>query len=243
MAKKNKSLFKYSLLAISCLFALSLLSAWVTPVQAQVSFTPTGDKPPEKNTTKTVGGGSRREGCAIGKAGKSNTSVVKLLPKSNIGLTTKQRPSIMVYVPVNTAREAFFSIQDENFNHHYQNLVQLPEKKGVVEFKIPASAPALEAGIKYQYSLVLPCGEYLEPDDPYISGWIKRVESKGNLPNQKASVELASKLAEDGVWFDALSALAELRKSEPSNQSVVNSWQQLLNSVGLNEIAQEPIVN
>ncbi len=56
-------------------------------------------------------------------------------------------------------------------------------------------------------------------------------------------MELASKLAGEGIWYDAVSTLAELRKSQPDNQSAINSWQQLLNSAGLNEIAQEPIVN
>ncbi len=238
MANKNKSLFKYVVLAIGCLLALSLIPMWITPAQAGITFKPPVTSAPSRST----GGGSRGESCAIGKAAKSNSSVVKLLPKSNIGLTVEQRPSIMVYVPATTAQTAFFSIQDENFNHHYQTSLQLPKQAGVMEIKLPDSVPALETGINYQYSLVMICGEDLEPDSPLVSGWIQRVEPRNAL-NQKLSVELASQLASDGLWYDALSTLAELRKSQPSNQAVVNSWQQLLNSAGLSEIAQEPLVN
>lgn len=240
MAKKNKNLFKYAFVTICCLFTLSLIPVWITPVQAKMTFTP-----PEKSQPgQTTGGGSRDGGsCAIGKARNKNLSVVKLLPKSNIGLTVEQRPSIMVYIPASTAKKAFFSIQDENFKHHYQTTLQLPEESGVIKIKLPASLPALETGKSYKYSLVMICGEDLEPDSPLVSGWIERVEAKRNTLNQKASVELASQLAADGIWYDALSTLAELRKSQPNNQSFVHSWRELLNSVGLSEIAQEPIVN
>ena len=240
MAKKNKPLFKYLLFAISCVFTLSVISAWITPVQAKMSFVPPRRQAP---TIETVGGGSRGDTCAIGKSNKKNGAIVKVLPKSNIGLTTKQRPSIMVYVPESSAQSAFFSMQDEDFNHYYQKTLQLPQKAGVMEIKIPISVPALATGKNYQYSLAMICGAELEPDAPLISGWIQRVQPKGNLVNQKASLELASQLASNGIWLDAVSTLAELRKSQPSNQSVVNSWQQLLKSAGLSKIAQEPIVN
>ncbi|MEM9924263.1 MAG: DUF928 domain-containing protein [Cyanobacteria bacterium P01_D01_bin.50] len=200
--------------------------------------------PVTSSPSRSTGAGNRDGGnCAIGKASKSDASIVKLLPKSNIGLTKKQRPSIMVYIPATIAETAFFSIQDENFNHHYQTTLELPESPGVMEIKLPASVPALATRTKYQYSLVMICDEYLEPDSPLVSGWIERVEAKGNSLNQKPSIELASKLADNGIWLDALSTLAELRQSQPSNQSAINSWQQLLNSVGLDEIAQQPIVN
>ena len=240
MAKKNQPLFKYLVLVIGCVFSLSLVSVWITPVQAGMTFTPPGRQAPRTNT---VAGGSRGDTCAIGKTNQKTGAIVKVLPKSNIGLTTQQHPSIMVYVPASTAQKAFFSIQDEDFNHYYQTTLQLPQKAGVMEIKIPASVPELATGKNYQYSLAMICGVDLEPDDPLTSGWIVRVQPLGNVLNEKASVELASRFASDGIWLDAVSTLAELRKSQPSNQSIVNSWQQLLNSAGLSEIAQEPIVN
>ncbi|MCJ8279136.1 MAG: DUF928 domain-containing protein [Rivularia sp. ALOHA_DT_140] len=240
MAKKNRSLFKYAVLAISCVFSLSVFSGWITPVQAQITFTPPGRQAPKTNT---VPGGSRGDSCAIGKANKDNASIVKLLPESNIGLTTQQRPSIMLYVPQTTAKKVFFSIQDENFNHHYQTTLQLPQQAGVMQIKLPASAPALATKTQYQYSVAIICGQDLEPDDYLVSGWIERVQPKANPRSQRPSVELASKFAKQGIWLDAVSTLYELRKSQPSNQSVVNSWEQLLNSAGLSEISREPIVN
>lgn len=243
MAQKNKRLFQNALLAISCVFTFSLVSAWIAPVQAKIIFIPPGTEAPEKDNTTTAGGGSRGNSCAIGKANKNTTSVVKLLPQSNIGLTMEQRPSIMVYVAPTTARKLFFSIQDEDENSYYETTLQLLRKTGVMQVKLPNSAPGLVSGKKYQYTLATICGEDFQPDDYSVSGWIQRVQPKANLQNQKPSLELASKLAMQGIWYDALSTLATVKKSQPSNQSVANSWQQLLQSGGLSTFAQEPIVN
>ena len=95
MAKKNKSFFKYALLAISCVFTFSLVSAWIAPTQAKIIFIPPGTEPPKTDTTSTAGGSSRGNSCKIGQLNNNTASVVKLLPQSNIGLTLKQRPSII----------------------------------------------------------------------------------------------------------------------------------------------------
>lgn len=243
MAKKNKSFFKYALLAISCVFTFSLVSAWIPPAQAQIIFIPPGTEAPETGTTSTAGGSSRGNSCGIGQVNNNTASVVKLLPQSNIGLTIKQRPSIMVYIAPTTARKLFFSIQDEDANNYYETILRLPRRTGVMQVKLPSSAPGLVSGKKYQYSLATICGEDFQPDDYSVSGWIERVQLSANLQNQRPSLELASKLAMQGIWYDALSTLATVKKSQPSNQSVANSWQQLLQSAGLSAISQEPIIN
>ena len=243
MAKKNKSFFKYALLAISCVFTFSLVSAWIAPAQAKIIFIPPGTEPPKTDTTSTAGGSSRGNSCKIGQLNNNTASVVKLLPQSNIGLTLKQRPSIMVYVAPTTARKLFFSIQDEDENNYYETTLRLDRNTGVMQVRLPASAPRLVSGKKYQYTLATICGEDYQPEDYSVSGWIQRVQLSENLQYQQPSLELASKLAMQGIWYDALSTLAIVKKSQPSNQSVANSWQQLLQSAGLSQISREPIVN
>lgn len=238
--KKNKHFFKYLLLAISCVLSLSIIPIWITPAEAGITFKPPVTQAPQEDSS---GGASRRKSCAADKFNSKDTSVVKVLPKSNIGLTTKKYPSIMVYVPATGARKAFFSIQDENFNYYYENTLQLPEKSGVMEINLPVSAPPLMTGANYQYSLAIMCGEELEPDSPVVSGWIQRIKTKDLKLNQEPSVELASKFASQGIWYDAVSILHKLRKSQPNNQFLINSWQELLNSADLNEVAQKAIVN
>ena len=240
MAKRNKSLLRYALVPIALLLELSLIPGWLTPGQA-VTFKPPGDQAP----TQSTGGASRDGGQCFSNATKTSASVTPLMPNTNHGLTLAERPTLFVHVPQTTAKEAFFSLQDEQSNEHYQTTLLLPDKPGVIGVKVPDDAPALQTGKNYKWSLVIVCDEELEPDSPGVSGWIRRVEPNPSLVNQTklaASLESTSKLAEAGIWYDALSTLAQLRRSQPENQTLTKDWQELLKSVGLDAIATEPLI-
>ncbi len=240
--KKNTSIFTYTLLGIALLMALSLIPIWEKPSVAGVTFTPQGAQAPKRSS-----GGASRSGSSCGTTKAINSAAVTpLLPTTNIGLTMAERPTIFVYVPETSAKKAFFSIQDEDTNNHYQTTLRLQELPGVMEVKLPDSAPALKTGKNYKWSLVMICTEDLEPDSPSVSGWIRRVEPNRSLVNQqnmKSQLESVSKLAEAGIWYDSLSTLAQLRRSQPKNQALTVSWQQLLKSVGLEALANEPLIN
>ena len=94
---------------------------------------------------------------------------------------------------------------------------------------------------------MLICGEDIEPDSPFVEGWIKRVApktssiSKANEPN----LELVKSLAKAGLWFDTMSSLVELRKSQPNNSELMKVWKTLLEDkhVGLTDFSEQPIIN
>ncbi|MBW4508703.1 MAG: DUF928 domain-containing protein [Scytonematopsis contorta HA4267-MV1] len=250
MAINSKSIIRYALFGIALLIAVSSLPVLNTASYAKTKVT---FRPPANQAPKSTTGGASRDSDMCGFSTAQNTSstvVTPLLPNTNIGLTTTERPNIFVYVPKTIAKKAFFSVQDENTNHYYQTTIDLPEKPGVMEIKLPDSAPQLKTNKNYKWSLAVICGESLEPDSPLVSGWIRRVESNHNLSNQpsnqassKNSLESVSKLATNGLWYDSLTALAQLRREQPSNQNLADSWQELLKSANLNEIAKEPLVN
>jgi Domain of Unknown Function (DUF928) len=203
MPKKNKSKFRYTLLAIALLMALSVIPMWIAPSMAKgrVTFKPPGTQAPKSST-----GGASRDGSSCGVAttkANKNLFITPLIPKTNIGLTVAERPAIFVYVPETNAKKAFFSIQDEDTNTHYQTTISLPNTAGVMEVKLPDSTLALETGKNYKWSLVMICTADLEPDSPVISGWIRRT---GNQQNSTASVESASNLAKIGICFNCFLA-------------------------------------
>ncbi|MBD2436314.1 DUF928 domain-containing protein [Nostoc sp. FACHB-110] len=218
-------------------FSLLMLAA--TPIWAQVTFNPPKDLAPKKST----GGASRDASICSADISTSNAaSVTPLLPKTNIGLTLTQRPTVLVYVPQTKAKKAMFTLQDEQGKQYYQTTFPVPRQHGVMAVKLPSSVPALTTGKNYQWSLVMICTQELEPDSPWVSGWIRRVESQRSLNNQ-ASLAVATKLARMGIWYDSLATLAELKRKQPNNPSVSASWQELLKSVDLNAIANEPLIN
>ncbi|WP_347566120.1 DUF928 domain-containing protein [Scytonema sp. UIC 10036] len=220
-----------------------------------VFFTPTWDgleaaqvtfKPPRLPAPRQSTGGASRDGnnCLMAENVGDTASITALLPSSRIGLTVKERPTILVYIPPTTAKTALFSVHDEQAKNHYQKTINLPAKPGVMAIKLPNSAPGIKPGKNYQWSLAMICSSELEPDSPLVSGWIQRVQYPGGLKNQSnssPSLELASHLAKQGIWYDTIFELAKLRQAEPHNQTIQSSWQQLLNAVGLNAIANAPL--
>ncbi len=236
-------MLKYRLLGSALLISLSFIPLGVTPSAAQVTFRPPRILAPREST----GGASRdSNGCHFAQTASQKASVTPVLPTSRIGLTVKERPTMLVYIPQTSAKKALFSLQDEQKRSLYQTTINLPEKPGVIAIKLPESAPALKTAKNYQWSLAMICSAQLEPDSPFVSGWVKRVQAPVSLKNQgnlSPSLELVSHLANNGVWYDTASELARLKKAQPYNRTVTGSWQKLLNSVGLNAIADAPLIN
>jgi hypothetical protein len=236
MLKTNKPLFRYQLLGLASLIILLSIPIWSTPGSAKLTFRPPGDRAP-----KTWSGAASRNASTCGFSEGADASVTPLLPTTNIGLTTKEHPTIFVYVPQMNAKKAFFSIQDEDSNHVYQSNVNLPQEPGVMEIQLTTEAPKLKIGKNYKWSLVIICTADLEPDSPFVSGWVRRVDS--GTANNSATLESASVIAQTGIWYDTLSTLATVRRNQPNNQAASASWQELLQSVGLNALANEPLIN
>jgi Domain of Unknown Function (DUF928) len=244
MPTKNKFLFRYLQLGTALLITLSPIYLWTMPsTAARVVFKPPGDRAP-----RTSAGGASRDtsACGIIRSKPVEENVTPLLPESNIGLTLAEHPTIFIYVPETRAKVAFISVQDTSDNNIYQDYLDLPEKSGIVQIKLPTVSPGLKIDQKYRWSLAMICTQALEPDSPFVSGWIHRVSVGNTLNNsQNSTVGLDSviELAASGLWYDTLSTLAELRRSQPNNQILATSWQDLLNSVGLSAIANKPVIN
>jgi hypothetical protein len=244
MQKQHNSMFKHCPLASALLMSLVFIPIGVTPSSAQVTF-----KPPRILAPRDSIGGASRDGknCLSAQTASEKAAVTPVLPSnSRIGLTLKEHPTILVYIPQTTAKKALFSLQDEQSKNHYQTAINLPKKPGVVAIKVPESLPAIKTGKKYQWSLAMICSAQLEPDSPLVTGWIERIQPPVSLKNHRhssPSLEVVSHLAHNGVWYDTASELARLKKAQPHNSTVKVSWQQLLHSVGLSAIANEPLIN
>ena len=55
-------------------------------------------------------------------------------------------------------------------------------------------------------------------------------------------MELPALYAQAGIWYEALATLAELRRSKPNDSVLISAWESLLQSVGLDTVAKEPII-
>jgi hypothetical protein len=48
--------------------------------------------------------------------------------------------------------------------------------------------------------------------------------------------------ANEGVWYDSLKTLADLRLTNPDDLTLANDWKELLDYAGLSSIDREPLL-
>jgi len=205
-------------------------------------------KPPpeEKKPDQTRGAGSRNDGQCMNDATLTNlanfssnqTSMIPVVPSSDLGLTLAARPKFWIYLPETSAEQVVLSIREEGINHHSQTFVPIQGQSGIMSLQPPADAPPLEVGKAYQWAVVLVCGGRPSPNDPAIASWVRRV-SLSEPSNQGSALAQAAWYGEQGIWYDALAALAEAKRSQPNHQELTEIWTDFLESGGVKPPATE----
>ncbi|MBO0351987.1 DUF928 domain-containing protein [Phormidium pseudopriestleyi FRX01] len=236
-----------------CSIALSLNLAFVAalPSRAQVSSPLPGpqtlarvtfEPPSNERLSDSVGGASRQAAFCPQDGMAEGPSLMPLLPETKEGLTVSERPTLFVYVPETKAEQGYFILKDQTEDYYYQTQVSIPQEGGIVRLTLPESAPALEIGTTYQWSFVVACELPARADSPRVEGWLQRVEPTAKLNNYQGvdSIEAATSYGSEGIWYDAVTTLADLRRSQP--QTYNQEWVDLLSSVGLENVANEPIL-
>lgn len=232
-------------------FAL-ILFCFTQPVKSEIPRTEIFNAPPPPPDINAPGnrtaGGKR--GCEsmqkqlAASQEKLLTALVPVYQSPNaelvFGLTTISHPTFWFYVPYKTTDAAEFVLQNQVGQTVYQSAVSLSGTPGVVSLSVGSTAASLKIGDRYHWYFNI----YCNPQQPpvFVDGWIKRVELNTVLNSQlkKATPKQRVALyAINGIWYDYLTASAELRRLAPKS----NDWADILQSVGLNDIASEPIVD
>jgi Domain of Unknown Function (DUF928) len=212
-----------------------------------------GKKPPRLSTIpgRAVGMGSRDDCPAV------KTPLIALVPflqggtKSVDvwGLSTSERPTFWFYLPYtkNFANvSAEFVLQDSEENDVYKNAVALPAKVGVIGVPLPSTVAPLQIGKTYRWFFKVICTKEAGSPPINVEGDIQRVTLQANEESQLASAtdprEKISIYAASGIWFDSLTLLAQLRFQSPNDTSLVADWQSLLQSIGLENLANASLV-
>lgn len=234
-------------LSLGVSFGLLILSATVASNTASanssgsVVFKPNG-------SPRTTTGGASRGMCLSAGAGnpQSQTPAIALIPKTDTELTTQAHPTIFLYVPDATIQTAELSLWDENEKGLYQTNVSLSGRAGIVAIPLPDTAPPLAVGRRYKWSLALICNGDRRGQDVVLEGWIKRTQLGSSLEEQIGAVEplqRARLYAQNSIWYETLATLAQLRRDRPDDSSIATEWQNLLQSVGLKDVVQAPLIN
>lgn len=190
------------------------------------SFQPPGE--PEPKDTK---GSGSRDGD---KCSAQEQAIKPLMPKRNYGLTLQKLPSVFIRLPKTKARKVMLSFRDEAGKYYQRAFLPITDH-GVVNFSLPEDKPALSIGKNYQWSLVVVCGNTVQPDDPTFQGWVQRVERTSQIDREltgKSAVEKAKWYAQRGYWYEMLGEIEQARKNQPGNVQLNVTLQKFWKSMG-----------
>lgn len=213
------------------------------PTQS-TQFKVTFDPPAEDMPKRTTGGASRTISQCVNQLEYGDIPFSALLPASTQGLTAASHPTILAYLPETDAQKVFFSWREENNQDHYQAILPIANRGGIISLNLPENAPPLEVGKNYQWAIAIMCDDRLQPDSPMVQGQVQRVELASAIESRldnDISLNNAALYGETGLWYEMLATLAQLKIAQPNNQDLALNWSNLLSSVGLAEVAEAPL--
>lgn len=171
--------------------------------------------------------------------------------------TAQAYPILFLHVSENSALTAEVVIEDSQENIVYSAVVELPDQnvsqdnprpRGFIGIDLSQNAtdlqtPPLEPSETYLWKVQLILDQTNPSANPFVTGWITRIDDTennclNNLINSENNSEIPWIYAENGIWYSTLSSIA----SNYLEQSDSQDWITLLNSVGYNQIANDPIL-
>ncbi len=241
-----------SALAFGCLSA-SLLWATALPLQASESGRFSRSKPvvspyspplpPNLGAPKgRTGGGASRGAC------KQSQVMHAVLPSDTTrshSLTASDHPTFWFYLPNRPHPEARleFVLQDAADRYIYKTVLTQPNASaGLVKLTVPEQSAPLIANAAYSWTLSLQCDPAKSHQVAFIRGSIQRVTiapHQASDPNPSTTImasdqaTTAQRYAQQGLWYDAITILAQALQTQPANQSTAQVWKDLLEQSGL----------
>ncbi|MDX2228174.1 MAG: DUF928 domain-containing protein [Leptolyngbyaceae cyanobacterium bins.349] len=157
------------------------------------------------------------------------------------GGVASDRPTFLVYVPQNSARELSFRLKDSDDNDIYQTQVPLTGSPQIVGIQMPEP---LKVGQTYQWLATLICSNNtVAANNPYVKVKIQRVQPDREIASQLQqahSLEQVAAYARASLWYEASTALVALKQANPQNAEYTTAWNELLQSIGLDKLTTVP---
>lgn len=218
-----------------------------TPRPLNSSFQISKTPPPAPETPlppgKRVPGGTRNP---LGSCQQTNPPITALMPENSQGKTISEHPIFWFYIPYTSEEitSAEFSLNDENENNIYRISFKVSQKPGIISIPSPPEPKYfLKPDQYYHWYLEIKCksnqnstsdivvNQSSKPDI-VLEGWVQRITFNPTSEPNFITPE---------IWYDFLTQVAQRRLNSPSNSTLNNEWTTLLKSVGLEQIAPEPL--
>ncbi len=180
-----------------------------------------------------------------------------VLPSSaarQYSLTASEHPTFWFYLPNRPHPETRleFVLQDAADRYIYKTVFTQPNASaGLVNVTLPVQSSPLIANAAYSWTLSLQCDPTNPSQMTFIRGGIQRVaiaapqQSAPTLstaiPTSSDQAITAQLYAQQGLWYDAITILAQALQTQPTNLATAQVWKDLLERSGLTEL-QPPAI-
>ncbi|MEM9804740.1 MAG: DUF928 domain-containing protein [Cyanobacteria bacterium P01_D01_bin.56] len=178
--------------------------------------------------------------------------LTSVFPEDDLGYTTNRYPAFQWYMPRNNASHVEFNLyeviseEDGIYQPVYQTAFVPSPRAGIATLRLPQTAglAPLNSDTYYYWSVDVYC-----PDETTAlmtaEGFVEVLAPEPILADALANsvgVERAAIAAENSLWFDATQALTERLQAQPNDSEAIEGWQILLESIGLENIAEAPLL-
>ena len=194
--------------------------------------------PPHLPTSKRgapksrVGGGTRSDGHPL---------TLAALAPDHVGLTAQAQPSLFWYLSSTTPSPIEVVIMNpQQIEPLVVKRLHPPLTPGIQRVRLAAYDVSLAPGVPYQWFVALILDPSQRSKDIVASGHIERTKLPEALHSRLAQAgpgEAPTLYAEAGLWYDALTALADLIEATPRHTEFRHQRAALLKQVGLSEAA------
>lgn len=218
----------------------TIILAEIQPAIAQASSVLSQFRPPDiRVPDRREGGGTRGGGIFDSRKPR----LTALLPKDG-GVTISEYPTFFVYIPPSdqTDLQAEFILKEATGREIYSTVIESLPTAGIISITLPQnqSTKPLNIGDSYRWFL------YIESDSSEsIQGTIQRVQPSNTLTEALKTAkpqELPTLYQQEGIWYEAISTLAELRRENPNEPALIEQWKSLLQSVELGDLIDFPLL-
>ena len=185
-------------------------------------------------------GGSR--GPSVFEGGEGS---IALTPVTG-GVTVAEYPTLLIlHNPYERSSrdvtESVMVLEDEAGNVVYETTIQLPSEKSIIAINLKQNETSVPLEINQTYRwYIFTFSTYMTIEAP-----ITRISLSSELTQalEKANLQERFNLyKKNGIWYEALHTLFELRRANPNDTTLIQEWQELLQSIGLKKIANVPLL-
>ena len=165
-----------------------------------------------------------------------------VLSPDHTGLTTQEQPSLYWFLTeMMPHRIEITIIEAQAIYPVLETRIPSPTQAGVQRIRLADYGVHLQPGVQYKWFVALVPDPDRRSKDILAWGEIERVEPTGKLQEHLADMGKARTphvYAEEGIWYDALSAVSDLINTAPADVDLRKQWASLLEQVGLPQIAR-----